>query len=77
MDFNSTMKWSAVLGRFFKAFTAGAVVAMAGVPLVQPVVWSEFGVLLQALAMAGCFGGLVGVLMGAQKWASWKDDSFL
>lgn len=66
-------KTKSVLKRFAKGFIAGAITAMTAVPIIMPSDWSGFFPILNALAIAGVFGGMVGILLAVQKWASWKD----
>lgn len=66
------MKYRAILIRLLKGTLAGAVSTMAMVTITQPVVWTDILLTLKALALAGCIGGITGLLMALQKWASWK-----
>ena len=66
-------KIKSILRRFAKGFIAGAITAMTAVPVIMPSDWSGFLPILNALAIAGVFGGMVGVLLAIEKWASWKD----
>lgn len=66
-------KIKSVLIRFVKGFVSGAITAMVAVPLVMPVEWSGFASIVNSLAIAGTFGGGVGLLLAIQKWASWTE----
>lgn len=77
MNLNTNMKYSAVLIRFLKGIIAGAVASMGMVTIAQPAVWSSFGSILNSLGLAAAFGGLTGLLLALQKWASWDDSSYL
>ena len=66
-------KIKSTLRRFAKGFIAGAITAMTAVPVIMPSDWSGFFPILNAFAIAGVFGGMVGVLLAIEKWASWKD----
>lgn len=66
-------KTKSVLTRFAKGFISGAITAMIAVPIIMPSDWSGFFPILNALGIAALFGGMVGILLAAQKWASWKD----
>lgn len=66
-------KVKSTLRRFAKGFIAGAITAMTAVPVIMPSDWSGFFPILNALAIAGVFGGMVGFLLAVEKWASWKD----
>lgn len=62
-----------VLSRFLKGIIAGAVGSMVLVTIQQPIVWTEFLPLVNALGLAAAYGGLTGLLLALQKWASWTD----
>ena len=63
----------AVLLRWFKGALAGAIVSMGIVTIKQPVVWTDFWPLLSSLGIAGTYGGIVGLLLALEKWASWTE----
>jgi archaellum biogenesis protein FlaJ (TadC family) len=67
------MKTKSVIMRFLKGAVSGSISAMMLVSLVMPSTWSGFLPLLQALAIAGTFGALTGLLLAVEKWASWED----
>ena len=46
---------------------------MVAVPIVMPVDWSGFASILNVLGIAGLFGGITGLMLAIQKWASWKE----
>lgn len=66
-------KIQVILLRFLKGAVAAAVVSMGMVTIKQPAIWTDFIPLLQSLGIAGVYGGLVGLLLGLQKWASWTE----
>ena len=66
-------KYNSILKRFFKGMISGAVTAMGMVSLVQPSLWSDFNAIFTALAIAGLFGAINGLLLALNKWASWKE----
>jgi len=68
-----SQKTKSILTRFAKGFVSGAVASMVAVPLVAPVDWTGFLPILNSLAMALVFGGISGLLLALQKWASWVD----
>lgn len=68
-----SQKIKSVLIRFLKGFISGAVSSMTLVSLSAPVVWSDFKGIFTALGIAGLFGGLTGLLLALEKWASWVD----
>lgn len=66
-------KIKAVLFRFAKGFISGAITTMTLVPFVTVTSWKELQTWICALTIAGCFGGINGMLLAAQKYYSWKD----
>lgn len=68
-----SQKTKSVLVRFIKGFISGAITAMVAVPIVVPVEWGGFLGILNMLGIAGTFGGMVGLMLAIQKWASWTD----
>lgn len=66
-----------IIQRFLKGIIAGAVSSMCLVTIQQPAMWADWGVLLNSLGMACAFGGLTGLLLALQKWASWTDEQYL
>ena len=66
-------KTKAVLKRFAKGFISGAVTTMALVPVISPASFKDIQIWLVALALAGMVGGVNGLILAIQKWASWKE----
>lgn len=66
-------KYNSILKRFFKGMISGAVTSMGMLTLAVPTMWSDFKPLLSALAIAGLFGAINGLLLALNKWASWKE----
>ena len=66
-------KTKAVLKRFAKGFISGAVTTMALVPVISPASFKDIQIWLVALALAGIVGGVNGLILAIQKWASWKE----
>jgi len=66
-------KIKSVLMRFIKGIISGSISAMMLVTISAPSTWSGFLPLLQALAIAGTFGALTGLLLAIEKWATWVD----
>lgn len=62
-----------VLIRFFKGMVAGAITQMSIVTFTTPHAWSDFYVSLDNLLLAAATGAMTGLLLGFQKWASWKE----
>jgi hypothetical protein len=70
-------KTKSVLMRLLKGGIAGAITTMGGITYIMPTLWSEFGAILNSLALAGSFGFIVGLLMALEKWISWKEEPVL
>ena len=68
-----SQKTKSILTRFLKGFVAGAITSMVTVPLVAPTDWTGFLPILNSLAIALVFGGVSGLLLAMEKWASWVD----
>lgn len=62
-----------VLKRLLKGFIAGAVGSMSIIVIASPANFNEIAILLKALLLAGVGGGISGLLLALQKWASWKE----
>jgi hypothetical protein len=67
-------KTKSVLMRFFKGFVSGAITTMSLVVVFVPQNLVELKVILSALAFAGIAGGINGLLLAINKWASWTDE---
>lgn len=66
-------KYKSVAKRFLKGFISGAISTMVLVVIVVPANWGELETSLKGLLLAGITGGINGLLLAVQKWASWKD----
>lgn len=66
------LKTKSVLNRLLKGFISGALASMGLIVITTPVNWADIKVLLTLLAFAGIGGGINGLLLAGQKWASWK-----
>lgn len=66
-------KIKSILMRFLKGIIAGAIASMSMVTITQPTIWADFGTLFNSLGLACAFGGLTGLLLALQKWASWTE----
>lgn len=64
---------NSIFKRFLKGMVGGAVSAMIAVSYSTPQNWSDFPTVLNTLGIAFCAGALGGLLLAAQKWASWKE----
>ena len=69
-----SIKIKSIITRFAKGIISGAISAMMLVTITQPSVWSDFGSIINSLAVAGAFGSLTGLLLAVQKWASWIEE---
>lgn len=69
-------KATAVLKRLVKGFIGGATSAMVAVSYITPTSWESIGSLLNMLAIVAVAGGIGGLILALQKWASWKDDDY-
>lgn len=67
------LKLKSIIIRFVKGALAGAIGAMAIISFNVPATWNDIHSMLGALAIAGTYGAITGLLLSAQKWASWKD----
>lgn len=65
--------FKSVLMRFLKGAIAGAVASMSVISYQTPVVWSDFHLILNNLAIACVAGAMGGLMLALQKWASWKE----
>lgn len=66
-------KTKAVLKRFAKGLISGAVTTMAVVPVISPADFKQIKIWLITLVLAGIVGGVNGLILAVQKWASWKE----
>jgi len=68
------VKISAIAVRLLKGFIAGAIGTMSTIVIASPANFSDIGILLRALVLAGIGGGIGGLLLALQKWASWTEE---
>ncbi len=68
-----SLKVKSILLRLLKGFISGAFASMGTVAIVTSADLSQLKVQLALLAFAGISGGLTGLIMAGQKWASWKE----
>lgn len=61
--------WKSVIKRFIKGAIAGAI-PILGVTVTN---WTDFGVFLNSLAIAGLFGGVTGLILASEKAYNWED----
>jgi len=73
-DTSKNNMFKSIITRFLKGIIAGAVASMCMVSITQPTAWVDFNSLLNSLGLACAFGAITGLLLAAQKWASWEDD---
>ena len=69
--------FQSIIKRFLKGIVAGAISSMCLVTIQQPTIWTEFGTIFNSLGLACAFGGITGLLLALQKWASWTDEEYL
>lgn len=62
-----------VLNRFLKAFIGGAVASISITAVQSAHTFSELNTAGLALGFALFQGGIVGILLAAEKYASWSD----
>jgi hypothetical protein len=67
-----SLKIKAILIRLLKGFIGGAFGTMATVAITTSANLGELKVQLAILAFAGISGGITGLILAGQKWASWK-----
>lgn len=67
-------KTKSVLKRFAKGFITGAITAMSVVKIASPANFADVTIVLKALVLAGIGGGISGLILAVQKWASWKEE---
>lgn len=66
-------KTRAVANRFLKAFLFGALSATTMVAAFSGASFDELEIWLKTVSFVLLSGGVNGVLMALQKWASWKE----
>lgn len=67
-------KYKSVLARFAKAFISGAVSAAGIITVANVHTWSDLYLSLNAIALLLLIGGINGILMAVEKFATWKED---
>jgi len=67
------LKTKSILKRLLKGTIAGVVTSLSVVTLAVPSTWSELASTVNALALAGIYGAITGLLLALNKWAVWKD----
>ena len=68
------IKTKSIIMRFVKAFIGGFTSSILVVGIAQATGWAEFASILNALLIVGLIGGLSGLLLALQKWASWVEE---
>lgn len=66
-------KITVILNRFMKGALAGAITSMSMVTYANPTLWSDFNSIFSALGIPAVSGAITGLLLAAQKFASWKE----
>lgn len=59
--------------RFVKAFISGFITGVSVITLGGTSQWSDFSHVINGFFIAGVFGGINGVLMAVEKWASYTE----
>jgi hypothetical protein len=67
-----SLKIKSILVRLFKGFLAGAVTSMLAVTVTAPGSWADLTSIASLMAIAGLYGGSVGLLLAIEKWLNWK-----
>jgi len=67
-------KTKAILMRFVKAFVGGFTGAILAAGIAQASGWANFTSILDALLIVGLTGGISGLLLALQKWATWVEE---
>lgn len=65
--------WQSVGIRFVKAFLAGAAGSITVTSVQNSASWSDLKTALINLALAGTIGGIAGILLAFEKWATWTE----
>ncbi len=68
-------KSKSILMRFVKAFVGGFTSSILVVGIAQASGWANFTSILDALLIVGLTGGISGLLLALQKWATWIEES--
>ena len=68
-------KIKSILIRLLKGFIAGAVATLATAVAVLNNVhtWTDLYTAFSMLALSAMIGGVTGLVLAAEKWASWQD----
>ena len=69
---NTTLILS-VSKRFLKAFIAGATASLTVATIQNVGSWTNLGTALANLGFAATLGGIGGLILAVQKWASWTE----
>lgn len=73
MSIANMSKLQVVSRRFIKAFVSGFCTGVAVISIGGVSQWSDLTLALNGLVVSGVMGGINGVIMALEKWASYKD----
>jgi xanthosine utilization system XapX-like protein len=68
-----SQKVKSILMRFVKGLISGVVTSMLMVTVSAPTNWTELKSVGIILIVSGVFGGINGLLLAIEKWASWEE----
>ncbi len=68
-------KLRAIVVRFIKGGIAGALSSVTVISFANISTWTELGTALVSLTLALTVGFITGVIMAAEKWATWTDST--
>ncbi len=68
-------KLRAILIRFLKGGVAGAISMVSVISLANISTWTELQTALVSLSLAAIVGFITGVIMAAEKWATWTEPT--
>lgn len=74
MSEETKIKIKSIVTRLLKGFIAGAIGTMSTIVIASPANFTDITILLKALLLAGIGGGIGGLLLALQKWASWTEE---
>ena len=63
----STVFWTAVFNRFFRAFVAGALTGVSIITVSDVTTWTDLGTTINAMLVSAVIGGINGVIMALDK----------
>lgn len=70
-----TQKVKSIIMRFIKGFVSGGLGNIVVLASFAGSSWKDLGTWLSAIGFSFIVGGISGVLLGAEKWLNWTDES--